>query len=158
MAQLHAPTEPWLADYNRHATFFPGSVRAERLCAFDPTHPCHMVYVLQGDAGGYYIGCTKNLPKRLAEHRSGSTEGSRRLGDPKRLAYIHAWHVPDAFSGDLLETFAWRFHQAFGIRRLIELSPHWSSELRAAAASITPTEYEMQHKYVKPKQAKAAKC
>lgn len=145
-------------EYNKVSKPFLGSVRGSQLCAFNPAKPCYMVYVLQGTEGNYYIGCTRNLPARLAQHRAGLVAGSAKLGDTKKLDYIHAWHVPDAFSGDLLETFAWRFHKTFGIRRLIELNPHWGSELRAAASEITPNAYEMQHKYLKRPAQGAGAC
>jgi hypothetical protein len=118
-----------------------------------------MVYVLRGTEGGYYIGCTKNLPNRLAAHRAGLVRGSAKLGVPTSLEYVHAWEVPDAFSGDLLETFAWRFHREFGVASLIEMNPHWSSELRAAASEITPTDYEKRHKYCAlVRQARTVAC
>lgn len=117
-----------------------------------------MVYVLRGQNGGYYIGCTRNLPQRLAAHRAGEVRGSAKLGDPGKLDYVHAWHVPDEFSGDLLETFAWRFHRYFGVRQLIASNPHWSSELRAAASEITPNEYEQRHKYTARPTARTAAC
>ena len=128
-----------------------------------PTQPsqlakCFLVYVLQGQNGGYYIGCTSNLPARLQRHRAGEVKGSAKLGAPSSLVYLHAWRVPDAFSGDLLETFAWRFHRAFGIKHLIELAPHWSSELRFAASQITPNAYEIRHKYSKRPSARTATC
>lgn len=117
-----------------------------------------MVYVLQGQRGGHYIGCTSNLPIRLQQHRAGDVKGSAKLGKPSLLVHLHAWQVPDAFSGDLLETFAWRFHRTFGIKRLIELAPHWSSELRLAATQITPNAYEIRHKYSKRPSARTATC
>lgn len=155
MTKLSAPIDPWLVEYNRHSEYFRGTGRKG---AVTQTAFCYMVYVLRGANGGYYIGCTRNLPTRLQQHRAGDVAGSAKFGDTKKLDYIHAWHVPDAFSGDLLETFAWRFHKAFGIQRLIELNPHWGSELRAAASAITPDDYEMQHKYIKRSAQGASAC
>jgi putative endonuclease len=39
------------------------------------------VYVLQGTTGKRYVGITKNLARRLMEHRSKSSKGGQILGN-----------------------------------------------------------------------------
>ncbi len=39
------------------------------------------VYILRGDSGRHYIGQTNDLAARLAQHRSGHTHTTKRLGD-----------------------------------------------------------------------------
>ena len=38
------------------------------------------VYILRGSSGRYYIGSTKNLARRLAEHNRGNNHTTRRWG------------------------------------------------------------------------------
>lgn len=39
------------------------------------------IYVLQGMRGKRYVGITKNLKRRLNEHRSGNTKGGQVIGE-----------------------------------------------------------------------------
>ncbi len=50
------------------------------------------LYVLEGEAGRRYVGITTNLPRRLGEHRSGSTHSGRLIG---KFAVIHTEEFPD---------------------------------------------------------------
>jgi predicted GIY-YIG superfamily endonuclease len=43
--------------------------------------PMVYVYVLQGTTGKRYVGITKNLARRLMEHRSKSSKGGQILGN-----------------------------------------------------------------------------
>jgi len=44
------------------------------------------VYVLKGETGKRYVGITKDLSRRLAEHRSRHSKGSQIIG---RFSLIH---------------------------------------------------------------------
>ena len=43
------------------------------------------VYILKGSAGRHYIGSTRDLDRRLAEHQRGSCHSTRRLGGEVEL-------------------------------------------------------------------------
>ena len=43
----------------------------------------YFVYVLQDDIGKLYKGLTKDLVRRLKEHRAGATKSTRQLINPK---------------------------------------------------------------------------
>ena len=58
------------------------------------------VYVLQG-ADKRYVGITKNVARRFAEHRSGSHSG-RLIGD---FAVLHTETFPDYASARVRERF-----------------------------------------------------
>jgi putative endonuclease len=49
------------------------------------------VYVLQGK-NKRYVGITNNLPRRLAEHRSGHTKSAQVIG---RFQLLHTEEFPD---------------------------------------------------------------
>ena len=51
------------------------------------------VYVLQGASNGKrYVGITKDLERRLAEHRGGGTKGGQLLGE---FVLLHKEELPD---------------------------------------------------------------
>ena len=58
------------------------------------------VYILRG-ARRYYIGSTKNLDRRIAEHRRGSNHTTRRFGGEVMLAA--AKRVPSMTEARALE-------------------------------------------------------
>ncbi len=41
--------------------------------------PMFWVYILRDSAGRHYIGMTADLPARLAQHRAGCTQTTRRM-------------------------------------------------------------------------------
>lgn len=43
------------------------------------------VYVLRDASDRYYLGCTENLETRLAQHRAGGTQTTRRMQPPLEL-------------------------------------------------------------------------
>ena len=43
------------------------------------------VYILRGTSGRHYIGATRDLEARLAEHRKGGVKTTKRLGHPLEL-------------------------------------------------------------------------
>ena len=58
----------------------------------------HYVYVLQSEADGkLYIGCTKNLRQRLAQHNDGSVESTKKRLPLKLIYYEASHHLKDAF-------------------------------------------------------------
>jgi putative endonuclease len=59
------------------------------------------VYVIQGKSKRY-IGITNNLKRRLAEHRTGKTTGSRITGD---FSLLHTEEFPDHISARNREKF-----------------------------------------------------
>ena len=52
----------------------------------------HYVYVLKSLKNGkYYIGCTNNIDRRLSEHNSGYSKGSR-INAPFELIYKEGYN------------------------------------------------------------------
>ena len=48
----------------------------------------HWVYMLRDEGGRHYIGATSDLEARLAQHRSGGTQTTRRMkGDLELVAH-----------------------------------------------------------------------
>jgi putative endonuclease len=58
-------------------------------------------YILRGSCGRHYIGSTKNLDRRFAEHQRGKVHSTRRFGQPLEL--IAAREMPDIHSARILE-------------------------------------------------------
>ncbi|ACB74886.1 GIY-YIG nuclease family protein [Opitutus terrae] len=61
----------------------------------------HWVYMLQDEAGRCYIGETADLAKRLAQHRCGGTQTTRRMKGELRL--IATRTLADAHEARVLE-------------------------------------------------------
>lgn len=38
------------------------------------------IYILKGETGKYYIGSTKDLERRIAQHSQGHTHSTKRMG------------------------------------------------------------------------------
>ena len=60
------------------------------------------LYVLRGTTGRRYVGITNDLPRRLQEHRSGSTAAGHLLGD---FQVILTEHYPDHARARIRERF-----------------------------------------------------
>ena len=49
----------------------------------------HYVYVIQNELGGFYLGCTSDLRKRLEDHNSGRNKSTK--GETWNLVYYEAY-------------------------------------------------------------------
>ena len=54
-----------------------------------PVRTFHYVYILQGNVGNWYTGCTSDLKKRLKEHHDGKSNYTKHRG-PYQLIYYEA--------------------------------------------------------------------
>lgn len=79
----------------------------------------HYVYVLKSQKdGGLYIGCTRDVPKRIAEHRNGRVRSTKsRL--PVELIYKEAY-------ADMYEAFRnERFYKTAKGKRVLKGKINW---------------------------------
>jgi putative endonuclease len=60
------------------------------------------VYALKGETGKRYVGITKDLPRRLKEHRARKSKGSQTLG---QFVVLHTETFPDYQTARLREKF-----------------------------------------------------
>jgi putative endonuclease len=76
------------------------------------------VYVLRSQRSGrYYVGCTNDLVRRLAEHNSGQTR-STRSGRPWEVAYVEAFEFKEAARASELEIKSWKSRRTIEERLL----------------------------------------
>jgi putative endonuclease len=58
----------------------------------------HYVYILESlSDGGFYIGCTKDLKKRIREHKTGRSAATRNRRPVKLIYYEASLDKDDAF-------------------------------------------------------------
>ena len=66
------------------------------------------VYVLRSDASGrYYVGSTKDVPRRMAQHNSGMMPSTRGQG-PWRLVYTEAFEALPEARGREMQLKSWK--------------------------------------------------
>ncbi len=59
------------------------------------------VYVLRDADGRHYLGCTEDLETRLAQHRAGGTQTTRRMRPPLELVASRRYEtMSEAFSAE----------------------------------------------------------
>ena len=85
-------------------------------------HPC--VYMLASKRNGtLYIGVTSNLPRRIAQHKSGQVEGFSKKYGVNTLV----WYEPHATmeSAIIREKRMKKWNRAWKIRRIMRGNPAW---------------------------------
>ena len=84
--------------------------------------PC--VYMLASKRNGtLYIGVTSNLPRRIAQHKSGQVEGFSKKYGVNTLV----WYEPHATmeSAIIREKRMKKWNRAWKIRRIMRSNPAW---------------------------------
>lgn len=96
------------------------------------------VYVLEDKFGSMYIGITKDLTRRLRDHRVGEVATTRKLNF-KSLRLTHFWVVPSYSWASRFERYLHSVSKATVLDLVLDC-PHWNSVTEELAATK-----ELQH-------------
>ncbi|PJC01302.1 MAG: excinuclease ABC subunit C [Candidatus Komeilibacteria bacterium CG_4_9_14_0_8_um_filter_36_9] len=82
------------------------------------------VYIMASNTGTLYVGVTRDLTRRVEEHKSGVVEGFTKKYSCNRLVYYeHFDYIDDAIEREK-EIKKWRREKKQGLIK--EVNPHWN--------------------------------
>jgi predicted GIY-YIG superfamily endonuclease len=103
--------------------------------------PIYSTYILMNRLGRVYVGMTKDLGKRVAQHRAGTCKTSAKMGDTQ-FRIVHVYAALNYMMSSKLERYMHRIQQERGDKAVLDLvahSPAFAGSLREQVRRLSPT-------------------
>lgn len=97
-------------------------------------------YVISNSLGKLYVGITKDIDKRLKQHRAGKCKETSKTC--KNWNYIHIWEMPNYLLASHLERWMHRLPESQILDIILDF-PVFCKALHRELLKISPTDFEI---------------